>query len=94
MAFGMVSGFFMPASQSIVPRIVGKDDLMIGNAIVQSSSLLSVLIGPLLAGGLISYFATAARRSLAAASPIMTGVGPGVRRGRAHVPRVGRHAAG
>jgi MFS family permease len=73
-AFGVVSGFFMPASQSIVPRIVGKDDLMVGNAIVQSSSLLSVLIGPLLAGGLISYFATG-QTTLIGNSSIMTGVG-------------------
>jgi MFS family permease len=73
-AFGVVSGFFMPASQSIVPRIVGKDDLMIGNAIVQSSSLLSVLAGPLLAGGLISYFA-GSQMTVAGSSPLMTGVG-------------------
>jgi MFS family permease len=73
-AFGVVSGFFMPASQSIVPRIVGKDDLMIGNAIVQSSSLLSVLVGPLLAGGIIAWFA-GSQTTVAGGSPIMTGVG-------------------
>lgn len=73
-AFGIVSGFFMPASQSMVPRIVGKDDLMIGNAIVQSSSLLSVLVGPLVAGGLISYFATS-QTTLIGNSSILTGVG-------------------
>ena len=72
--FGVVSGFFMPASQSMVPRIVGKEDLMIGNAIVQSSSLLSVLVGPLVAGGLISYFA-ASQTTLIGNSSIMTGVG-------------------
>jgi MFS family permease len=74
LAFGVVSGFFMPAAQSIVPRIVGKDDLMIGNAIVQSSSLLSVLVGPLVAGGLIAWFA-GSQVAIASSSPIMTGVG-------------------
>ena len=36
LAYGAVSGIFLPAAQSMVPRIVGKDELMIGNTIHRS----------------------------------------------------------
>lgn len=57
LAFGTISGFFLPAAQSMVPRIVEKDDLMAGNMIEQVTTQLSVFVGPLLAGGLIAWFA-------------------------------------
>ncbi|HZD44425.1 MAG TPA: MFS transporter, partial [Methanomicrobiales archaeon] len=57
LALGGVSGIFQPAAQSMVPRIVGRDELMLGNTITQVTSQLSVFIGPLLAGGVIAWFA-------------------------------------
>ena len=56
LAFGTVSAFFIPASSSIVPRIVRREELMAGNSIIQGTASLSVFIGPLLAGGLIALF--------------------------------------
>lgn len=75
LAFGTVSGIFLPAAQSMVPRIVGKDELMIGNTIEQVTSQLSVFIGPLLAGGLIAYFTVNGTGIAGSASPSMSGIG-------------------
>lgn len=55
--FGTVSGIFIPASGSIVPKLVRRDDLQAGNSIIQGTSQLSVFIGPALAGAVIAYFA-------------------------------------
>jgi hypothetical protein len=54
LAFGSISGFFMPASSTIVPYIVDKDDLQAGNALIQGTAQLSAFIGPVLAGGIIA----------------------------------------
>jgi MFS family permease len=75
LAFGTVSGVFIPASQSMVPRIVGKDELMVGNTIQQVTNQLSVFVGPLLAGGLIAYFAGSGTRITGSASPSLDGIG-------------------
>jgi MFS family permease len=56
--FGTVSGIFMPASTSIVPRLVKKEQLQTGNAVVQGTAQLSVFIGPMLAGAIIAFFAS------------------------------------
>lgn len=56
--FGTVSGIFMPASTSIVPRLVKKEQLQTGNAVIQGTAQLSVFIGPVLAGAIIAYFAS------------------------------------
>jgi len=69
LAFGTVSGFFLPASTSIVPRIVRSEELMTGNSIIQGTSQLSIFIGPLLAGGLIAAL------SVGTASASMAGIG-------------------
>lgn len=57
LAFGIVDGFFMPATSSIVPQIVDSEDLEAGNAITQGTMQLSVFVGPVLAGALIASFA-------------------------------------
>ena len=74
LAFGTVSGFFMPASNSMVPRIVKKEELMAGNSIIQGTSQLSVFIGPLLAGGLIAYFSSSST-TIGSISPSVSGIG-------------------
>jgi MFS family permease len=56
LAFGLVSGFFMPASGAILPLIVDKENLAGANAVVQGTAQLSGFAGPILAGGLIALF--------------------------------------
>jgi MFS family permease len=49
--FGLISGFFNPASSSIVPHIVGKEDLRSANALIQGAAQFTSFAGPVLAGG-------------------------------------------
>lgn len=65
--FGTAAGFFMPASNSIVPKLIAKEHLQAGNAITQGTSQFAQFIGPALAGGLIAWTA----RSL----PVATATG-------------------
>jgi len=58
LAFGLVDGFFAPATASIVPHIVDGDDLQTGNALVHGAGQLSVFVGPVLAGILIAVGST------------------------------------
>lgn len=53
--FGLADAFFYPAQTSIVPRLVSKDQLQAGNAIIQGTAQLSLFVGPVLAGALISW---------------------------------------
>ncbi len=50
--FGVVDAFFMPARSSILPAVVAGDQLEAGNAVLNVTSQLSVILGPVL-GGLI-----------------------------------------
>ncbi len=52
--FGTLEGFFIPAVQSIIPRIVKKDQLIASNALSQGTNQLILLIGPGLGGLLIA----------------------------------------
>lgn len=73
--FGTISGFFLPASNSMVPRIVSNEDIMAGNSIIQGTAQLSVFIGPLLAGGLIAFFSSSSISLGGAISSSMGGIG-------------------
>jgi predicted MFS family arabinose efflux permease len=53
--FGLADAFFFPAQSSIVPQLVDKDQLQMGNAIIQGTATLSLFLGPLLAGVMISW---------------------------------------
>lgn len=53
--FGFVDAFFFPAQTSIVPKLVGKDQLQAGNAVIHGTAQLSLFVGPLLAGAAISW---------------------------------------
>ena len=53
--FGLADAFFFPAQSSIVPQLVEKDQLQMGNAIIQGTATLSLFLGPLLAGVMISW---------------------------------------
>jgi len=54
LAFGIVDAFFYPASVAIVPSLLPKETLQKGNALVQASVFVGVIIGPALAGLIIA----------------------------------------
>lgn len=56
LCFGLISGFFFPASSAMVPKVVAKDELQAGNSLMSGTSQLSSFLGPVLAGGLIALF--------------------------------------
>ena len=68
---GTVSGFFMPASGSIMPALVDKDDLVGANSVFQGTAQLTNFLGPVLAGGLIAWLSPRGITSM----PKLTGVG-------------------
>ena len=54
LAFGLADAFFYPAATSVVPSVVEKDDLKAGNAIMQGSVWVGVILGPAIAGFVIA----------------------------------------
>jgi MFS family permease len=54
---GLLSGFVIPAANSIVPTLVPEEDLQAGNSITMGSSQLAGFLGPALAGTLIGAYA-------------------------------------
>ena len=53
---GLLAGFVMPASTSILPTLVPETDLQVGNSITMGSSQLAGFIGPALAGIVIGIY--------------------------------------
>jgi MFS family permease len=56
LGFGLTAGFAVPAGNSIVPMVVGADDLEAGNAVVMGGGQMVGFIGPFIAGILIGHF--------------------------------------
>ena len=56
LGFGLVSGFSIPAENSIVPMLVGKEDLQTGNSLMMSSAQMAQFVGPTVAGILIGRY--------------------------------------
>jgi len=50
--FGVVDAFFMPARMSMLPKVVADQELERGNAVLNVTAQLSVILGPVL-GGLV-----------------------------------------
>jgi MFS family permease len=73
LAIGTASGFFIPASNAILPTLVKSQELAAGNSIFQGTAQLSQFIGPSLAGGVIAWFAYRLGSS-AAGSPGLEGI--------------------
>lgn len=71
--FGLADAFYFPASQSIVPSLVSKTLLQSANAIVQGTVQISVFLGPMLAGILISLLSTST--PTVAGAPEISGIG-------------------
>lgn len=67
-AFGVVGAFFHPAFMTMTPRLVGKQQLEAGNALMRGSAQLSVLLGPAPAGALIALVGVAAAFAVDAAT--------------------------
>lgn len=55
--FGLADAFFYPAASAIVPILLPRQQLQIGNSITQGTAQLSVFLGPVLAGFVIALFA-------------------------------------
>ncbi|NWF61298.1 MAG: MFS transporter [Fischerella sp.] len=53
-SFGIFDGLFIPASKSIIPSLVSKEQLIASNTLSQGTSQLILLIGPALGGLLIA----------------------------------------
>ena len=56
LVFGLVSGFKVPAENSIVPMLVDNQDLQAGNSLMMSSAQVAQFIGPTIAGILIGRY--------------------------------------
>jgi len=52
--FGLLDAFFWPASSAILPSLVDKELLPSSNALLQGSGQMSLMLGPVLAGLIIS----------------------------------------
>ena len=61
--FGLADAFFFPAQTSMVPRLISKEELQQGNAIIQGTAHLSLFVGPVLAGVVISLLDRGATHS-------------------------------
>ncbi|MCB9450987.1 MAG: MFS transporter [Anaerolineaceae bacterium] len=48
--FGIVSAFFYPAYSSILPTLVEKEEIEAGNALMQITARVAMLVGPVVAG--------------------------------------------
>jgi MFS family permease len=66
--FGFVDAFFFPASTSIVPMVVAKEQIESGNALMQITGQLSNFVGPALAGLVIASLSGAVNLQAAEAT--------------------------
>jgi len=56
--FGVVDAFFLPARSSILPRLVADHQLEAGNAVLNVSGQVSIVVGPALAGLVVAAAGT------------------------------------
>ncbi|HVG21576.1 MAG TPA: MFS transporter [Blastocatellia bacterium] len=62
--FGLVDALFFPAYMSIIPMVVVKADLQAGNAVLRGTNRFMGLVGPALAGAVISNISLGAAFSI------------------------------
>jgi len=76
-AFGIVSGFFMPAAEATLPRLLADDQLESGNSLMMGTDQLASFLGPVAAGVLIAAFGAAASAASGASGQAasMQGIG-------------------
>ena len=73
LAFGTADAFYFPAQGSIVPQLLQDDQLQMGNTLTQGMAMLSMFLGPVLAGIMIAVLGSST--SDAAAAPGTEGIG-------------------
>lgn len=73
--FGLADAFFYPAVNAILPQIVSKEQLGIGNAIFQGAIQVSLFLGPVLAGALIATLDGGAQAGAAGTATDREGIG-------------------
>jgi len=73
LGFGTADAFFFPADSAMVPRLLEKDQLEVGNTLTQGVGMLSMFLGPVLAGGVIALLA--GNNSAADGAPGLEGIG-------------------
>jgi len=73
LSFGVVSGFFMPAAEASLPRLLRSEQLEGGNALIMGIGQIAAFVGPALAGTLIALFGMSQVAGHQAGS--LTGVG-------------------
>jgi hypothetical protein len=56
--FGIVDAFFMPARQSILPKVVADHELEPGNAVLNVTMQASIILGPALGGVIVAGLGT------------------------------------
>jgi MFS family permease len=79
--FGLADAFFYPAQNSIVPQIVGREQIESGNALVQITAQLASFLGPALGGLIIANLSGAADLGALEASgrtPEAAGIGAAI----------------
>jgi MFS family permease len=54
--YGILDAFFWPASQSLIPGIVDKEQLTRANSVIQFTNNLTMIGGPMVAGFLVEWF--------------------------------------
>src|SRR6266498_823109 len=67
-AFGTLDAFFSPAMKAFIPALLNKEKLMAGNALLQSTNMLTKFLGPSLAGLLVALAGTGSAFGLDTAS--------------------------
>lgn len=59
LTIGLVAGFAVPAENSIVPTLLGRDELQAGNAVMMAAGQLAGFVGPTVAGTVIASVTSA-----------------------------------
>ncbi len=75
LAFGFADAFFYPASSAILPQLIEKRHLAAGNSLVQGMAQISIFLGPVLAGLVISAFSRQAIVVNGETVPDLQGIG-------------------
>ncbi|TJY41797.1 MFS transporter [Cohnella pontilimi] len=72
--FGVLDAFFWPANGSLLPQIIGKNQLVRGNSIIQTTNQLCFLLGPALAGLLLKFVSFEVSFAVSALFLLLAGV--------------------
>ena len=68
--FGFISGFFLPAAEATLPRVVGERQLAGGNSLMMIADQAAQFVGPALAGSIIALLSSGVAQTPAG----MTGI--------------------